>query len=119
MVRVLKINNNPFVKLLYGGDICRSSIHSSSSLTQITSEELVNSCIERIKDVNKYLNCIVDERYDEALEEAKRADKLISSAMVSVDELKQHKPFLGVPFTSKESTHAAGESFVLTFQNSN
>ncbi|XP_057332323.1 fatty-acid amide hydrolase 2-like [Microplitis mediator] len=74
---------------------------------QISSELVVSTFIERCKKVNGLLNVIVDERYDQAIEEAKNVDKILASD-IDVDKLKLEKPFLGVPFTTKESNEAQG-----------
>jgi fatty acid amide hydrolase 2 len=59
--------------------------------------------------VNEFLNAVVEDRFDDALEEAKRADKL--AAEQSVVSLTQNYPLLGIPFTVKESCGLAGMSF--------
>ncbi|XP_026684477.1 fatty-acid amide hydrolase 2-A-like [Diaphorina citri] len=74
----------------------------------ITSVEVVQAFIERIEQVNPYLNAMVDTRYTEALEEAKAADQKIA-----LEEDISDKPYLGVPFTSKESTACKGLSNTL------
>lgn len=68
-------------------------------------------CIERIEETNADINSVVCTRFIEALEEAKKVDELLASTTLSAAELRKQKPFLGVPFTSKESTHAAGTSY--------
>ncbi|XP_049876068.1 fatty-acid amide hydrolase 2-like isoform X2 [Pectinophora gossypiella] len=73
---------------------------------QLKSEDLVRTCIERIKTVNPMLNAVVDERYENALNDARAVDEIIARG-VSEDYFKD-KPFLGVPFTSKESHGVAG-----------
>lgn len=60
--------------------------------------------------MNRHLNCIVEERFELALKEAKETDEFIANTTLSNDELKEQKPFLGVPFTSKESTSSKGNS---------
>ncbi|XP_045581637.2 fatty-acid amide hydrolase 2 isoform X1 [Procambarus clarkii] len=69
---------------------------------KLTSEEVVKSFIVRIKEINPILNCVVDNRFDEALEDAKAADLLIRSGTIDVKTLEETKPFLGVPFTTKD-----------------
>lgn len=64
--------------------------------------------IEQIKAVNPFLNSMVDERFDLAIDEACKVDNYLSSTSLSVEELKKEKPFLGVPFTCKESVAAKG-----------
>ncbi|KAL0275363.1 UNVERIFIED_CONTAM: hypothetical protein PYX00_003227 [Menopon gallinae] len=77
---------------------------------KLTSVEVVQSFINRIKAVNPVLNCVVDERFEAALEEAKEADKLIASGTKSRDELEKEMPFLGVPFTTKDCISIKGMS---------
>nr|BAN20513.1 amidase [Riptortus pedestris] len=92
-------------------------LKSASSLAQlirekqISSEKVVVAYIERIKEVNPSLNAVVDDRYDEAIKEAKDVDKFLAETDLTTEEIKKTKPFLGVPFTSKESTSAKGLAF--------
>ncbi|XP_052743462.1 fatty-acid amide hydrolase 2 [Bicyclus anynana] len=72
---------------------------------ELKSEELVTACIERIKLVNPVLNAVTDERYEDALKEAREVDKLIEAGLSEEDS---KKPFLGVPFTAKESHAVKG-----------
>ncbi|CAF4928573.1 unnamed protein product [Pieris macdunnoughi] len=67
---------------------------------QLKSEDLVKAIIERIKQVNPILNAVVTERYEDALNEAREVDRLVSAGL---SEQMAKKPFLGVPFTMKES----------------
>uniref|UniRef100_A0A0A9XIE0 Fatty-acid amide hydrolase 2 n=2 Tax=Lygus hesperus TaxID=30085 RepID=A0A0A9XIE0_LYGHE len=78
---------------------------------QLTSEEVVGAFIERCKLINPNLNAIVDGCYEEAMEEARKADRFLATTSMTETELSTAKPFLGVPFTSKESTAAKGMSF--------
>lgn len=64
--------------------------------------------IKRIKQVNPLLNAVVDQRYKEALAEAYIADEVIASNKLTVQELRETKPFLGVPITNKESLSVKG-----------
>ncbi|KAL4705184.1 hypothetical protein ACJJTC_018430, partial [Scirpophaga incertulas] len=73
---------------------------------ELKSEELVRACIERIKLVNPVLNAVVDERFDDALNDAKEIDRMIAEGLP--DEYFKERPFLGVPFTAKESHAVAG-----------
>lgn len=79
---------------------------------KLTSEELVGACIKRMHEVNKVLNAIVDGPFEDALEEARRIDERIAVGQVSEDEFSE-KPFLGVPFTTKDSTSVAGKLHTL------
>ena len=49
---------------------------------------MVTAFIERIEDVNGIINCVVDSRFSQALEEARNVDEFISSSSaVNIDEL--------------------------------
>ncbi|CAL7951028.1 unnamed protein product [Xylocopa violacea] len=74
---------------------------------EVSSLEVVTAFIERAKEVNKIINAVVEDRYSDALEEAKEVDKLLEKTK-DVDVLKKEKPFLGVPFTTKDSNEAKG-----------
>ncbi|KOB67721.1 Fatty-acid amide hydrolase 2, partial [Operophtera brumata] len=59
---------------------------------EITSEEVVAAYIDRCKEVNTYVNAIVEPRYDAALREARSIDKMIASSQRSVEELQHENP---------------------------
>lgn len=69
---------------------------------QLTSEEVTLSFIEHIKKVNTMLNAVVEERFAEALEEAKNADKNMKQINWNL------QPLYGVPISIKESFHVKG-----------
>ncbi|CAG4951309.1 unnamed protein product [Colias eurytheme] len=73
---------------------------------ELKSRDLVAICIERIKLVNPYLNAVTDERFEDALKDAEEVDRMIEKGL-SEEEFKK-KPFLGVPFTAKESHAVLG-----------
>lgn len=75
---------------------------------KITSEQVLDSYIARIKEVNPTLNCIVTNRFEEARKEARAADELIKSGTISEETLAKEKPFLGVPFTTKDCIAVKG-----------
>ncbi|KAJ8959115.1 hypothetical protein NQ318_022372 [Aromia moschata] len=77
---------------------------------ELKSEQVVQAFIDRIKEVNPILNAMVDTRFNEALAEARRIDKEIEIGSI-LDTDFQEKPFLGVPFTTKESTAVKGLSW--------
>ena len=68
----------------------------------------MNSFIRRIKQINPLLNCVVDERFKDALDEAAKVDELIASNKYTIDELREMKPFLGVPMSTKDSIGVKG-----------
>lgn len=71
---------------------------------QLKVEVVVRAFINRIKEVNGILNAVVDERFEEAIKDAKAADELIRDGKVDFEK----QPFFGVPFTAKESTACKG-----------
>lgn len=73
---------------------------------KVTSEEIVKAYIERIREVNPFLNAVVEDRFIDAVEDAKRADNIIQTK--SMLEILQNYPILGVPFTVKESCSLKG-----------
>ncbi|KAK4873935.1 hypothetical protein RN001_013295 [Aquatica leii] len=75
---------------------------------KVSSVQVLNSCIERIKEINPLLNCIVANRFEDALKEAQAADDLIKSGKLSEEDLARNKPFLGVPFTTKDCIAVKG-----------
>lgn len=72
------------------------------------SVEVLKAFIERIQEVNPLLNCVVDERFSDALKEAEEADNLIASGTMTVEELALKKPFLGVPISTKDCIQVKG-----------
>lgn len=69
---------------------------------------MVNSFIERIEEINPLLNCVVADRFQQARKEAASVDELIESGTIPEDVLKKEKPFLGVPFTTKDCIAVKG-----------
>ncbi|KAH9630011.1 hypothetical protein HF086_001481 [Spodoptera exigua] len=65
---------------------------------EISSEELVTVFINRVKEVNPYLNAVVEERYRAAIEDAKAIDRWIveTKKSGSFEELVKEKPLLGM-----------------------
>ena len=80
-----------------------SALASKIRKREITSEELVAACIERIGEVNSLINAVVDKRFEEALEDARKCDRIISTlSKLALEEIAVDQPFLGVPFSTKE-----------------
>lgn len=75
---------------------------------EVTSEEVVGAFIKRIKVVNPYLNAVVADRFDEAIEEAKKVDEILSHSEIPDEYSPENAPFLGVPLTTKEAISIAG-----------
>lgn len=78
---------------------------------KVSSEEVVTAFIERCRQVNGLLNAVVEERYDDAIKEAKEVDKMLKDEQLSEENLEKTMPLLGVPFTTKESNESKGKTF--------
>lgn len=74
--------------------------------------QVVNAYINRIIEVNPVLNAIIDGPFMEALDEATKIDERIAKGLISEEEFSE-KPFLGVPFTTKDSTAVGGKLHTL------
>ncbi|KAJ8938028.1 hypothetical protein NQ318_003332, partial [Aromia moschata] len=75
---------------------------------EITSERVIRSYIARIQEVNPVINAVIEDRFVQAIEDAKYADKIITFGSLSVQELKEKHPLLGVPITVKGSIEVEG-----------
>lgn len=80
---------------------------------KLSSFHVVSAYISRIKKINPVLNIVMDGPFMEALDEAKKVDEFIQSSILSEDEIEKQKPFLGVPFTVKDSTEVADKLHTL------
>lgn len=69
----------------------------------------MSAFIERCKEVNPYVNAVIEPRYEVALREARGIDKMIKSTDRTPEELEQEYPLLGIPLTIKESIAVEGE----------
>ncbi|ETN67244.1 amidase [Anopheles darlingi] len=85
-----------------------SSLATKIRTRKLTSVEVTQAFIDRCKEVNPQLNCVVDERFEAALKEAAQADKLIESGTLTVEQLEREKPFLGVPISTKDCIRVQG-----------
>ncbi|CAG7815292.1 unnamed protein product [Allacma fusca] len=70
---------------------------------EVSAEEVVRTFIGRIVEVNSGINAVVNERFEIAINEAKKVDHLIRSGEYTEAELEEKYPLLGVPFTIKDS----------------
>uniref|UniRef100_A0A914CQP3 Amidase domain-containing protein n=1 Tax=Acrobeloides nanus TaxID=290746 RepID=A0A914CQP3_9BILA len=78
---------------------------------EITSESLIQAYILRITHINRFLNAVVIQNFDDAIEEGRQVDSYIQHIDKDSDEYKilpHKKPFLGVPFTLKDSMSVEG-----------
>ena len=67
-------------------------------------------CIERIGEIQPILNCVVDQRFRDAIEDAQKVDRILSSIdpATPLEELARDTPFLGVPLSAKEGIRVQG-----------
>lgn len=79
------------------------------SFPQLTSVEVTEAFIERCKEINPLLNCVVDQCYKAALNDAAKADKLVASGTLTEEQLATEKPFLGVPISTKDCIRVKGK----------
>ncbi|XP_042147591.1 fatty-acid amide hydrolase 2-B [Ixodes scapularis] len=75
---------------------------------KVSSVDAVRAYASRVSQVDPLLNAVVDERFQDALADAQRADDLARSGALSQDELARTKPLLGVPFIVKNSVSVKG-----------
>ncbi len=72
--------------------------HDKLKKKEISSEELVRSCIERIESIDKKLNAVVYRNFEQALNDAKKADLKKSF----------NSPLAGIPYLAKDVYCEAG-----------
>ena len=70
--------------------------------------DVVDAFRMRIQDVNKDLNAVVAERFEEAIAEAEEFDRILASDSLPECYSLENAPFLGVPFTAKEAFGVTG-----------
>lgn len=66
---------------------------------KFSSIELTKACLERIEQVNGKINAYITVVKDQALEQAKKADEILSNITI---EQSNNYPILGVPFSMKD-----------------
>lgn len=73
----------------------------------------------RIKEVNSFINAVVDERFVDAIIEAQNYDKQLKEGKFDIKTLEKEKPLYGVPITIKECCAVKGKSnfFILLLQH--
>ncbi|KAL1121980.1 hypothetical protein AAG570_003388 [Ranatra chinensis] len=77
---------------------------------KVSSESVVRAFVDRCREVNSRINAVVEERFEEAIQDARTVDWLISSGSNSPRQLEEATPLLGVPITVKESCGLKGMS---------
>ncbi|GFQ95787.1 fatty-acid amide hydrolase 2 [Trichonephila clavata] len=99
---------NSEVEIITGDVLCKKIDKGPRRFVLIRSSDVVKSYISRIQAVQPLINAYVDERFQEAFEEAKQVDALISSGARTQEEMERETPFLGVPFSAKEAVSVKG-----------
>lgn len=92
------INNYSTETLL---DMDATEIARLIATNQLTSEFVTEAYINHIKQTNDKLNAVVEPRFKEALDEAKKCD-------LDTDQTKRRLPLFGVPISIKESFDVNG-----------
>ncbi|XP_050460359.1 fatty-acid amide hydrolase 2-like isoform X2 [Cataglyphis hispanica] len=75
---------------------------------EVTCYDVVNAYILQIKKVNPILNAVVDNRFFDAIYEAKIYDEQLASGKFDIETLEKEKPLYGIPLTVKESCALKG-----------
>lgn len=102
-IRSQKVSNNaPVLSAIH------KQHHLIKSPPQIKSVDVVQAFIDRIAEINPTFNCVVDNCFEVALKDAAEADAFIQSGKMSVEEMAEKKPFLGVPVSTKDCIRVKG-----------
>lgn len=75
---------------------------------ELTSERVVRAFIDRAKLLQTHLNATIDERYDDAIKDARAIDEFLATTDLTEEQLAKEKPLLGLPFTTKDSIQVTG-----------
>lgn len=78
---------------------------------QVTCVSVVQAYIQRIQEVQPVINAVVEQRFNDALEEACHVDNLILSGEKTVQQLEKEFPLLGIPLSVKEAISVSGMLF--------
>jgi len=82
-------------------DMDAGSLAAAIREGSLRSTEVTETCIRHLKRMNEKVNCLTQERFEEARQEAARADELVRSGQAA-------GRLLGVPITIKDCFHVAG-----------
>ncbi|XP_042907880.1 fatty-acid amide hydrolase 2-B-like [Parasteatoda tepidariorum] len=78
---------------------------------KVKSETIVQAYIDRIQEVEPYINATTYQRFSEAIQEARLADELVASGKMSRSQLLLEKPLLGIPISIKQLIQIEGLPF--------
>lgn len=68
--------------------------------------------MQRCKEVNPVINAIVENRFEDAIQEAREIDSFLQSTTIDEAKIASEKPLLGLPVTIKESIAVQGKSHI-------
>lgn len=71
---------------------------------------MISTYIARCKEVNPFINAIVQDRFADALREAHTIDRNIALGLNTIEQMERDTPLLGLPITVKESLAVRGMS---------
>ncbi|XP_076618982.1 fatty-acid amide hydrolase 2-A-like [Colletes latitarsis] len=95
---------NPLLK------VSASTLANKIRNGELSSQTAVEAYIDRIKEVNPFVNAVVEDRFEAAINDAKICDEMLKTGQVTAIILEKEKPLFGVPITIKESCSVAGMS---------
>lgn len=96
MLTFEKRNNLTIMKL---NELTLTQAQEKLRNKEISSVELTSACLEQIKKLNPELNAFITISEDQALEQAKKADRLYSNRTI---EQSNNLPLLGIPIALKD-----------------
>lgn len=102
--RSIEVAKNP--ELLQSATVVAHNIRNGIT----KAEDIMRAYVERIHEVNPMINAIVNDRFTEALKEARKIDELLTDGTVEEKSELRKKSLLGVPLTVKESISVRGMS---------
>ncbi len=82
-------------------DMDATTLAAKIASRELSSLEATNSYIEHLQKIQPQLNCLVEDRFEKARQEAKQADQKLASGT-------PEGRLFGVPISMKESFHVAG-----------
>ncbi|KAF8777476.1 Fatty-acid amide hydrolase 2-A like protein [Argiope bruennichi] len=65
------------------------------------SEDVIQAYIDRIQEVEPYINATAERCFEDALEKAKEVDALVASGKCTKEQLALEKPLLGIPVNKR------------------
>ncbi|XP_042909373.2 fatty-acid amide hydrolase 2 [Parasteatoda tepidariorum] len=75
---------------------------------QVKCEDVMKAYVERSREVHPFINAACDERYEDALKDARNIDIFLDKNEKRLDDIERDTPLLGVPFTCKEAIGVKG-----------